>query len=260
MSSWACLIFIIKPTPLTAPWAKVRDLFWGKELALSQAEAQEEAREEEDDESLSDVGPTTRPVVKIPEAILHIWHSYSSHILVRSEYEEAELAALKANASKFDAFLVEGQSGIGPPLSFFIPVYGTSSLVGKSMFLFWLLMKRLSLKLPTALQVENGYAILFHDGGTSIFTSVTEAVGYIGLRFKDPSSRIWALVDSNNDVLRPAPIFRRRGPFFVIGVASRQNHFEWAKKVYRRHFYMKTWAFSEVLQAYVTPARGSQHS
>ena len=64
--------FFIKPAPLTALWAQVRDLFWGKELALSQAEAQEEAREEEDDESLSDVGPTTRPVVEIPKATLPI--------------------------------------------------------------------------------------------------------------------------------------------------------------------------------------------
>jgi len=122
------------------------------------------------------------------------------------------------------------------------------------MFLIWLLMKRLSLKLPTALQVEKGHAILFHDGGTSQFASVTDAVGYTELIFDDPSSRIWALVDSNSDLLEPAPIFRMHGPFFVIGVASRQNHFEWAKKVYRQHFYMKTWAFSEVLQAYVTPA------
>ena len=128
------------------------------------------------------------------------------------------------------------------------------------MFLIWLLMKRLSLKLPTALQVGNGYAILFHDGGTSQFASVTEAIYYIRLRFDDPSSRIWALVDSNNDLLEPAPIFRVRGPFFVIEAASRWNSFEWAKKVYRRHFYMKTWTFSEVLQAYVTPAQGSQHS
>ena len=114
--------FFIEPTPLAAPWAQVRDHFWGKELVLSQAEAQEEAREEEDDESLSDVGPTTRPVVEIPKAILDVWDSDSSHMLVRSEYEKAELATLKANASKFNAFLVGGQSGIGPPLSFLIPI------------------------------------------------------------------------------------------------------------------------------------------
>jgi len=116
--------FFIKPTPRIAAWAQVKDYFWGKELELSQSEAQE-AREEEDDESLPNVGPTTQLVVKIPQAILKIWRPISSHILVRSEYEEAEQAALKANASGFDAFLVGGQSGIGPPLSFLISIYGT---------------------------------------------------------------------------------------------------------------------------------------
>ena len=117
--------FFIEPTPLAAPWARVRDYFWGKELELSQSEAQGAAREEEDGDFLPNVGPTTRPVLQIPEAISDTWCPTSSHILVRSEYEEAELAALKANASQLDAFLVGGQSGIGPPLSSLIPIYRT---------------------------------------------------------------------------------------------------------------------------------------
>ena len=112
-------------------------------------------------------------------------------------------------------------------------------------------MRRLALKLPTALQVEEEHAMLFHDGGTSQFTSLASAVRYMGLEFDDPSSRIWALVDSSQLLSEPAPIFRASGPFFVVEAASRRSCFEWAERVHHRYFYMKTWTFSEVLQVYV---------
>ena len=61
--------------------------------------------------------PSARPVVKLPETLPHMWGFDSSHILVRSEYEEAEKAALVAIKGHADAFLVIGQSGIGPSFS-----------------------------------------------------------------------------------------------------------------------------------------------
>lgn len=41
-------------------------------------------------------------------------------------------------------------------------------------------------------------------------------------------------------------------PFLVVEAVSRQNHFEWAKKVHRRHFCMKTWASSRGFRAHIT--------
>jgi len=122
--------------------------------------------------------------------------------------------------------------------------------------LVWLLIRRLSLRLPTALQLFNGEAILFHEGGTSVFGDLEDPSHYVGLKFTNPSSRIWVLVDSNATLLNPAPVFTIGRPFFVVEAASNQYRFEWAKKVLATYFCMKTWAFSEVLQVYVTLLSG----
>ena len=65
----------------------------------------------------SGAAPSTYPVVELPEALPHMWGFESSRVLVRPEYEEAENAALAAIADYTDAFLVIGQSGIGPSFS-----------------------------------------------------------------------------------------------------------------------------------------------
>ena len=77
-------------------------------------------------------------------------------------------------------------------------------------------MRRLALGLPTALQVRNGYAVLFHEGGTPSFLKIDGDPCYaMDLKPDGRSSRIRALIDSNQFVFDPALIFLR-GPFFVI--------------------------------------------
>jgi hypothetical protein len=78
----------------------------------------------------------------------------------------------------------------------------------------------------------------------------------MGLKFNDPSSKIWVLVDSSPTLPEPTPVFLPGYPFFVIEAASRRLRFEWAKKVHSAYFCMKTWSFSEVLQVYVTSPSG----
>ena len=117
-------------------------------------------------------------------------------------------------------------------------------------------MQRLALRLPTALQLREGHAILFHKGGTSRFLDLTDDTTYAGLTSDKPSGRIWVLVDSSQVLSEPAHLFCAGKPFFFVGAASRQSHFGWANKVGHEHFYMKTWALSEVLQACVIPLRG----
>ena len=58
--------------------------------------------------------------MKLPETLPDVLGLESSHLLVRSEYEEAEQAVLQALVGNADAFLVFGQYGIGPPLSLVI--------------------------------------------------------------------------------------------------------------------------------------------
>ena len=80
----------------------------------------------------------------------------------------------------------------------------------------------LALGLPTALQVDNSYAILFHGGGVSEFTYLTSRPNYRALRFppEHRSCRIWALVDSNTLLPESADIFMHDTPFFVVDAVS----------------------------------------
>ena len=120
----------------------------------------------------------------------------------------------------------------------------------------WLLIWRLSLGLPTALQIRGNRALLFHEGGVSLFQDLTDNTTYLGLEFSDPSSKIWVLVDSNSTLPEPTPVFRMGHPFFVIETTSHVQRLEWCKKVHSKYFCMKTWALSEVLQVYVIPLSG----
>ncbi len=124
---------------------------------------------------------------------------------------------------------------------------------GKTIFLIWILVRRLTLRLPTVLQIRPHQALLFHENGISVFQDLIDNGTYLGLKFANPRSKIWVLVDSNNILDKPTGVFRMGRPFFVLQVASRGDPFEWAKKVYFDRFYMKTWTLSEVLQAYETP-------
>ena len=114
-------------------------------------------------------------------------------------------------------------------------------------------MRRLALGLPTALQVRKEYAVLFHACGTAGFKNLDDAMLYLSLKFSPCSlSRIWALVDSNSSLRDPAPIFTWSAPFFIVESVTSCERRMWAEGVASDWFYMKTWSFSEVIQASVT--------
>lgn len=119
----------------------------------------------------------------------------------------------------------------------------------------WLLLRRLSLQLPTILLYDPCGVVLFHEGGVSKFRSVDDRLFFAQWWFPPRSrARIWALVHSNNLLPLPAPAFLKRGPFFVVEAASpSRDRFKWANRVSSERFYMKAWTFSEVLKAYATP-------
>jgi hypothetical protein len=127
------------------------------------------------------------------------------------------------------------------------------------MFLLWLLIHRLALGLPTALQIHSSYAILFHQGGVSQFKDPNDRLAYekLGFPLGDHRKRIWALIDTNPGLLEPGKIFRHNKPFFVVDATSPfSDHVELFDKVPIRAFYMKPWSLSEIIQVYVDPAPG----
>ena len=106
-------------------WPKLRNFLWGNVEALASLKTQEQLGAQTVEVGEDDgTAPATRPIVEIPTILAELLFLESSHILVRSEYEEAKQAALVANKAGVGAFLVGGQSGIGPPLSSLI-VCGT---------------------------------------------------------------------------------------------------------------------------------------
>ena len=102
------------------PWTPLKDSLWGKGLAFLKSSPRDLRRIPyiRDADPLPDVIPTTCPVVKIPETMPDLWDLCGQqHLLVRSEYEEAERAALLANLEGHNLFSVTGQPGIGTSLS-----------------------------------------------------------------------------------------------------------------------------------------------
>jgi len=109
-------------------------------------------------------------------------------------------------------------------------------------------LRRLALKLPTALQIEPEHALLFHETGVKEFQHPGGVASYTPLRSgRGPPGRIWALVDSNWRVQEPAPVFQG-DPFVVEATSPRPACHEWTRRVRFNFFYMKPWSFAEVLQ------------
>jgi len=116
---------------------------------------------------------------------------------------------------------------------------------------------RLALGLPTVLQIHEGYAILFHEGGTSQLSHLNHSSAYepITPSFAYFRERIWALVDLGPLLPEPANIFKCPGTFFIVTTTSPgSGRLRWLEQVGHQYFYMKPWTLSEVLQAYVDPA------
>lgn len=97
-------------------WGGFWNSVWGKDFASFQGEVRVErdADPVEDPSTPPDSVPSTAPVVVVPDTLPVPLGAPSRQILLRSEYEEAEAAALEANDLLLDAFLVTGQPRIGP--------------------------------------------------------------------------------------------------------------------------------------------------
>lgn len=116
-------------------------------------------------------------------------------------------------------------------------------------------MRRLALGLPTALQVDKGYAMLFHEGWVSELTQLQNRLPYSVLRSPstEPCERIWALIDTSPTLLEPADIFKNSSPFFVVNATSHPGQLDWLETVDCDRFYMEPWSFTEVVLAYADP-------
>jgi hypothetical protein len=112
-------------------------------------------------------------------------------------------------------------------------------------------LRRLALKLPTALQTKPNHALLFCEEGVKAFVEPDSPGAYAKFKPKagDFQNRIWALVDSDQQVHRPALVFQQKAFFVVEASSPCPARHEWTDRIEPKFFYMKLWSFSEVLQA-----------
>ena len=162
-------------------WSAFRKSFWEKGLESLYVEQDIERDTEDPVDPFPDPIPPTRLVLELPSTLSDVWDLATHQVLVRSEYPIAEEAALLAQRER-DAFLVTGQPGIGLSLPFLLPM-GSNIQSGKSVFLIWLLVRRLALGLPTALQYDKNFAILFHKDGVSQFADLKNHLTYSAFKY-----------------------------------------------------------------------------
>jgi len=100
-----------------ASWGGFRDSLWGK--AIESFQGVKRVKRDKSDPVGGVTLPDEHVVAMLPETLLRSLAPQSKRILVRSEYSEAEQAAVSSNKSNFGAFMVSGQLGIGtsPSLS-----------------------------------------------------------------------------------------------------------------------------------------------
>jgi len=121
-------------------------------------------------------------------------------------------------------------------------------------FSLWFLMCHLALNLPTVLQIEISYTILFHKGSVSQFTNLNHYHSYHLLQFPPEKCLywIWDLIDLNLNLQEPSSIFRYGLPFFTVCMAPlHSENLGWINKLGYRRFYMKPWSILVVVQVYV---------
>jgi len=103
-------------------WEALRNSYWGKGLdSLEEEELVDRGENPVKDPTLPDLFPPTRSVLSPHRILSVVWWLVSQKVLVRSEYYEAEAAALSASEEGKGVFIVTGQRKIGPPLS--LPIH-----------------------------------------------------------------------------------------------------------------------------------------
>jgi len=100
-----------------AEWIPFRNHLWGKPPNTFLVEEEAVERDNEPIKAVPIDPPLRRSVANLPPTISVALNIRSQKILVRSEYKEAEEAALSTIKSNLQVFVVCGQPGIGLFLS-----------------------------------------------------------------------------------------------------------------------------------------------
>jgi len=151
---------------------------------------------------------------------------FEDSLVIRDEYKKLR-QALENDSVNYRAIVVTGHPGIGSYKSWFSSLESNAdffSYLGKTTFLFYLLLYRLENKLPTAVQFGPNRYILFDEDG-AIEYSLPEP-------YRNPRLRkCWALTDSNNLIYQPCPEFQLIAKVVILISSPRPERWkEWRKQ------------------------------
>jgi hypothetical protein len=151
----------------------------------------------------------------------------SDVLVIREEYKTVfEALMSKAENSSVRGVAVTGQPGIGSYECQFssqvvlIPI----PYLGKTMFLFYVLLRRLESKLPTAVQLDSDEYFIFDEQGATV-----HSIGDKDLRLR----KCWALADSNTYVKYPCLAFMKNAKFIIQTTPPEPERWKGWVKEYR---------------------------
>jgi hypothetical protein len=132
-------------------------------------------------------------------------------------------------------------------------IIATSSIrVGKTAFLYVLLVLRLQAQLPTIYQSRDSHFYYFADDGVYLINSKSNP---IATNYKSQFHKsTWCLIDSNQS-LNIVPVFIQDLNLFIVQASSPRPHrYAWIDKATRpvSRYFMKPWTLPELLVGYVT--------
>jgi len=192
--------------------------------------------------------PATMKVLSLPKIF-----SLTGVVMIRDDYGEAMRDIEGHSTSYTRNVVIVGHPGIGRTMGSigqaWVLIY-TSPYLGKTIFLYYILVRRLLEQKQTILQIDSDHLFFFNANGVNVLPPSF---------LMDPELEIyqntWALVDINREIQTPAVMLcRDTSPFFVVMASSpRPSRLRGLQK-YRgpdAYWLMKSFTLAELIQASV---------
>ena len=192
--------------------------------------------------------PANMKVLQLPEIL-----SSLGNVMVRSDYEEAIEDFGKTSYRQNNSVIIVGHPGIGRTVrsvgqAAFL-IYA-SPCPGKTILLYYILVKRLLDRKPTILQTQRQYLYSFHSEGVDVLSQSSPI-----LPNSEEYRNTWALVDINVHVQAPAELIsHENSPFYLVMSSSPKPSRMRELKKYGRpgaYWLMNPFTLVELLQASV---------
>ena len=238
---------------LAGPGKAAKDSLWQfwKSLWLDKVNPFSEVHVRRDPNPAEDVDvPATMKVLRLPVIFPRL---YIQDVMVRDEYAEAikGIESLRINKRGKKGVIIVGHPGIGRSMGSveqaWVLTY-TPPYLGKTIFLYYILVNRLLENKPTVLQNSSSGVFIFNDKGCYMLEASSDQ-DYYRIGHQDT----WALVDLGEKFAKPANVIVNSSFFLVM--ASSPQPTRW--KDVREHrgpaalWFMKPFSLAELIQASV---------